>query len=133
MTSKEFPPYVRVIVIAVIIVISFFLFQKKKEKTADLLTRGRYTIGETKGWSHNHRSSDYNVDYIYSVKGIFYKKFMAINSLSGIQTKNAKYIVKYDSLNPANSKMLFNMKVRSHLGNFIDTGWVDIPEFVILY
>lgn len=133
MNDKGAPLYVKLIAIAIIIVLIIFSIRKQKRVENNLLARGRYTIGVTKGWTRNHRSSKYDVDYTYSVNGVTYKRFVKVSSLGDIKTSEGKYIVKFDPKSPKESRLLLDMEVlRCELENFADTGWLVIPDFVIM-
>ena len=133
MDGGNFPTWVKIVVVVILIIICFYSIRTQKKESVNLQERGRYIIGETKGWIHNHRSSDFAVDYSYTVLGTTFKAFMLVPRVSGIKTKGGKYIVIFDPKNPKDSKMLFNMPVAyTSLINYSDTGWTTIPEFVIL-
>lgn len=117
-----------------IALLCFFSIKNQRVKANDLSIRGRYTIGTTKGWGHNHRSSKFFIYYEYSFKGSVYRESMHETSISKIDTKEGEYIVLLDPENPRNSKMLFDKKVKySRLMNFVDTGWITLPDFIVLH
>jgi hypothetical protein len=133
MDGKNFPTWAKIIVAVVLIIIGFFSIRKQKKEAVTLQERGRYIIGETKGWVHNHRSSDFAVDYFYTVMGTTYKSFILTPRITGIKSSGGKYLVIFDPKNPKDSKMLFDKPVAyTTLINYPDTGWIAIPEFVVL-
>lgn len=132
MEQKDFPNWVRVIAVIGIIILCFFSIKKQKRKTNELNIRGRYTIGETKGWSHNIRSSDYDINFTYKFNSVEYRKFMSEPSLSKIDTRGGKYIVVFDPESPRNSIMLFDMKVKEYYGSIDDSGWIKLPKSLLI-
>lgn len=123
--------YVRLMVFIILVFIAFILAQKNKKDAKLLDENGRYIIGTTEGWVHNHRSSDYALDYSYTVNGVIYKTFMYLDNISGIETKKGKYLVRFYPPNPRISKILLNYKVIANPGNYKNTGWVRILETIV--
>ncbi|HRX93210.1 MAG TPA: hypothetical protein P5158_03800 [Chitinophagaceae bacterium] len=133
MSKKEFPGYIRILIFILILLVSLLSIKKKNKRNNELIERGRYAIAETKGWIHNHRSSGFDLDYAFKFKGFEYRRFISLSSLSRVKTKGAKYIVLFDPTNPKNSKLLLDKEVlRCEYENYADTGWIELPSFVIL-
>ena len=113
--------------------IAFFFINRQIKYKRILDSKGRFTVGVTKGWIHNHRSSKFSVYYEFTHKSIKYRNVEMISSLRQIDEKEGEYLVKYDIDNPKNSKLYFNMKVcRVYVDNFMDTGWVDYKKYATL-
>lgn len=132
-SDKGAPLYIKIIVIAIIIVVCFLSVSKKKKQQAVLKQKGRYTIGVTEGWAHNHRSSDYSVDYSFKFHGVEYKEILLIRSIEGLYLHGGKYIVKVDPANPANSEIEWERPVKVAPEYIPDTGWASIPSEVVFY
>jgi hypothetical protein len=76
--------YIQIGIVLIIMAIAFFQCKRTQKNNKELLEIGRYTTGKTIGWSKNHRSSDYDIDYEYSVGNRLYRETMKINSLIDI-------------------------------------------------
>jgi len=106
--------------------LTFFVLKGVRDKTA-IKEDPRYVIGLTNGWSHNIKSSNFAIDYIYQVRGIKYRSVYFVSSLSGIQTSKGRYIVKFENGRPGNSTLILDMKIPGNSGYVVDTGWITVP------
>jgi hypothetical protein len=113
--------------------LSVFFIKRKSDYTKILNKKGRYTVGVTKGWIRNHRSSKFSINYEFTHNRKSYRNVEMVTALSDINTNEGMYLVVYDIENPKNSKLLLSKHVcKVYIDNFMDTGWIDYKKYVTL-
>ncbi len=128
-------------IIELVFLIGFVIFcvfqcKKKEEKKNRLNANYRYVIGTTTGTVSNHRSSSISLKYTYFFRGDKYASQISVpkwsgNGLRGIKTDRGHYIVKVNPEDPNNNEMLIAIPVRWVPAVVTDTGWIDIPRWII--
>jgi hypothetical protein len=114
--------------IVILLFMFFFIvdyFIRVKRNNIDLQENARYTIGKT-GESYGSRTGS-TIEYIYFVGEIKYRQTQSMKD--GVNYQRGSYIVAFSTINPKNSRMLFDRPVFSDTITVPEQGWTKIPNF----
>lgn len=128
-------------IIQLVFLIGFIVFcvfqcKRQEESKKSLNANYRYVIGEVYDYSSNHRSSNYGVYYTFFLRGKKYASDIRVSKWTGkrlkdVNTSGGHYIVKVNPEDPNNNEMLIAIPVRRVPAVVSDTGWIDIPRWII--
>lgn len=107
----------------------YFNNQRLDKLTAQRKKNARYTVGITTKVFISKSGRDWVEYYFY----FGFNKYNGRNSWNGssftLPKNGSKYIVEFDSTNPSNAKILFNLPVTDDLKQIPDDGWTHLPAF----